>query len=591
MMNESDAQANSDSGAAVTGESFRAPVRVVTAASLFDGHDAAINIMRRLLQTLGAEVIHLGHDRSVEEIVEAAVEEAADAVAISSYQGGHLEFFEFLVQSLAEAGVPHVRVYGGGGGTITPSEIERLHRAGVARIFSPDDGRVMGLEGMIASIVDECLEARAAQESDPVQGLPEIAAQLAKASPRDVAQLIRFFEDHGETHKEDAAKLRAAIAAQARKPAPVIGFTGTGGAGKSSVVDELVMRLRRDAPEMRIGMLLVDPTRRRSGGALLGDRIRMNAIGGDAVFVRSMATRQANRSLSAAVGDGLSVLRSAGFDLIFLETAGIGQSDSEIVDQVDLSLYVMTPDYGAPSQLEKIDMIDFADLVVLNKCDRHGAADSLRDIRKQWRRNHGMPQIADEAVPVFPTVARNWNDTGTENLAKALEVKLVELGLGAHFRSEPEVAAVLGMPESPSLVPGARQRYLAEIAESIRAYRGAVEESAEKAALADGHARVLGSMNQGPGNPLSALPAPNMSGADAGASAASTGAASPVAQALAAGYAEAVAGVDAQLAGQIRDWPKTRAAYAAAEQSYAVRNRSIEVKNHVDSLAGTPIPK
>ncbi len=566
-------------------DAHRAPIRVVTAASLFDGHDAAINIMRRLLQTLGAEVIHLGHDRSVEEIVEAAVEEAADAVAISSYQGGHLEFFEFLVQSLARAGVPHVRVYGGGGGTITPSEIERLHRAGVAHIFSPEDGRVMGLEGMISSIVEECLEARQAQDLDPVLGLAEVAGGLATAEPREIARLISFFEDHGETHKEEAAKLRATISETGTKTATVVGFTGTGGAGKSSVVDELVMRLRRDAPEMRIGMLLVDPTRRRSGGALLGDRIRMNAIGGDGVFVRSMATRRANRSLSAAVGDGLNVLRSASFDLIFLETAGIGQSDSEIVDQVDLSLYVMTPDYGAPSQLEKIDMIDFADLVVLNKCDRQGAADSLRDIRKQWRRNHGMPQIADEAIPVFPTVARNWNDAGTESLAQALESRLVELGLGDLFRTPPTNAGVLGMPDSPSLVPGARQRYLAEIAESVRAYRTGVEASAEHAALADGYARVLGAQNAGPEAPLA--PSASVAMNDAGPASPS----SPVAAALAEGYAAEVAEVDPQLATQIREWPETRARYAAEEQSYAVRDRSIHVTNHVPSLAGTPIPK
>jgi len=388
----------------------RSPIRIVTAASLFDGHDAAINIMRRLLQSRGAEVIHLGHDRSVEEIVEAVIEEAADAVAISSYQGGHMEYFGFLVRRLAEVGVPHVRVYGGGGGTITPDEIAELESAGVARIFSPEDGRKMGLTGMIGSIVDECLEARRAIDADPASGLLDVVARLGDRNPRDVARLISFFENHADSHKEEAIALREAIAARSSAPAPVIGFTGTGGAGKSSVVDELVMRLRRDAPVLRIALLLVDPTRRRSGGALLGDRIRMNAIGGREVFVRSMATRRANLSLAAAVGDALNVLRTAGFDVVFLETAGIGQSDSEIVDQVDRSLYVMTPDYGAPSQLEKIDMIDFADMIVLNKCDRRGALDSLRDIRKQWRRNRGGLTIPDDEVPVFSTVARNWND-------------------------------------------------------------------------------------------------------------------------------------------------------------------------------------
>ena len=274
----------------------RPPIRVVTAASLFDGHDAAINIMRRLLQSLGAEVIHLGHDRGVEELVEAALEEDADAIALSSYQGGHMEYFEFLVQRLAEVGLPHVRVYGGGGGTITPSEIEELHRIGVARIFSPEDGRVLGLEGMIATIVDECLEARIAREGDPASGLNALASRIGDCTRRETGQLITFFENYAEAHKEDAAALRHVISENVRSKAPVIGFTGTGGAGKSSVVDELVMRLRRDAPELRIALLLVDPTRRRSGGALLGDRIRMNAIGGPEIFVRSMATRRSNRS-------------------------------------------------------------------------------------------------------------------------------------------------------------------------------------------------------------------------------------------------------------------------------------------------------
>ncbi|MFP6656359.1 MAG: cobalamin-dependent protein, partial [Myxococcota bacterium] len=322
------------------------PIRVVTAASLFDGHDAAINIMRRILQSLGAEVIHLGHDRGVEEVVEAVLEEGADAVAISSYQGGHLEYFEYLVRRLAEKGLSHVRVYGGGGGTITQDEIQKLHDFGVSRIFSPEDGRKMGLEGMLSLIIEECLEAQRSAERDPAEGLEKTIESLDPSRPGDVSRLISFFEDHAEDHKQAADRLRTALAERAGGLAPVVGFTGTGGAGKSSVVDELVMRIRRDAPELRIALLLVDPTRRRSGGALLGDRIRMNAIGGDQVFVRSMATRRANLSLAAAVRDGLGVLRSAGFDLVLLESAGIGQSDSEIVDLVDFSLYVMTPDYG-----------------------------------------------------------------------------------------------------------------------------------------------------------------------------------------------------------------------------------------------------
>ena len=562
----------------------RPPVRVVTAASLFDGHDAAINIMRRLLQAQGAEVIHLGHDRGVEEIVEAVVEEAAEAVAISSYQGGHIEFFEFLVQRLAEVGVPHVRVYGGGGGTITPAEIRHLHEVGVARIFSPEDGRSLGLEGMIALILEECLEARRAQEADPGAGMIELADRLDAGNALDVARLIGFFENHAETHKAEADRIRAVLSERGTSAAPVIGFTGTGGAGKSSVLDELVLRLRRDAPGLRMALLLVDPTRRRSGGALLGDRIRMNAIRGPEVYVRSMATRRANLSLAAAVADGLRVLRSAGFDLVFLETAGIGQSDSEIVDQVDRSIYVMTPDYGAPTQLEKIDMIDFADLIVLNKCDRRGAADSLRDIRKQWRRNRNRFDLSDEAIPVFPTVARNWNDPGMERLARALEAELEGLGLPPFSSAPPikgtgssEEAALAG---ASSLVPAMRQRYLSEIAESIRNYRGRIEAAANQAALADGFARVLA--NEGIGLPFPTAPLP-LPGADRADGATWT--------VLAEGYSKAVAGIDPALRDQLADWPATRERYAASRQTYRVRDREVVVENRTETLSGTKIPK
>jgi isobutyryl-CoA mutase len=563
----------------------RAPVRVVTAASLFDGHDAAINIMRRLLQSQGAEVIHLGHDRSVEEIVEAAVEESADAIAVSSYQGGHMEFFRYLLERLAQAGVPHVRVYGGGGGTITAAEIAELHQAGVARVFSPEDGRVMGLVGMIGSIVEECLEARAASESDPMAGFAEVAERLPDSDVLGVARLLSFFENHAELRKEEATELRSKIEAAGRKPAPVIGFTGTGGAGKSSVVDELVRRLRRDAPELRIALLLVDPTRRRSGGALLGDRIRMNAIGGDSVFVRSMATRRANLSLAAAVGDGLLVLRSAGFDLVFLETAGIGQSDSEIVDQVDCSLYVMTPEYGAPTQLEKIDMIDYADLIVLNKCDRRGAADALRDIRKQWRRNRDMPTLDDDAVPVFPTVARNWDDPGIDTLARALEGRLGDLGLDAFSQSQSQSQPPprIELFESGSLIPAARQRYLAEISELIRDYHAKVEEWSSQAALADGIARVLETYGAGPGRPMAALPgdvARKESNED-----------QALLESLAGKYAASVESVDPSLKVQLEQWPQVRERYVASGQTYQVRDRTIEVENQTKTLSGTLLPK
>jgi methylmalonyl-CoA mutase len=555
------------------------PIRVVTAASLFDGHDAAINIMRRILQSQGAEVIHLGHDRGVEEVVEAVLEEAADAVAISSYQGGHLEYFEYLVRRLAEKGLSHVRVYGGGGGTITQDEIQKLHGFGVSRIFSPEDGRKMGLEGMLGLIIEECFEAQTSADRNPSEGLETAIESLDPSQPGPIARLISFFEDHAESHKEDADRLRTALADRAGELAPVVGITGTGGAGKSSVVDELVMRIRRDAPDLRIGLLLVDPTRRRSGGALLGDRIRMNAIGGDQVFVRSMATRRANLSLAAAVRDGLAVLRSAGFDLVLLETAGIGQSDSEIVDLVDLSVYVMTPDYGAPSQLEKIDMIDFADMIVLNKFDRRGALDSLRDIRKQWRRNRKAMATPDAEVPVFPTVARNWNDPGTERLAQALVERLIELGLVGFSRCAPteDVGAkevLASYASATTLVPIARQRYLAEIAETNRAYRSLVEASANQAALADGYARVLSNLGEGPESPLSRR------AADSDRSGAS----------LWTGYHAAADAVDPRLARQLEAWPQTRNQYAAKNQSYQVRDRTVEVDNFSPTLSGTSLP-
>ncbi len=560
----------------MTDAASRPPIRVVTAASLFDGHDAAINIMRRLLQGLGAEVIHLGHDRGVDELVEAALEEDADAIALSSYQGGHMEYFRYLVQRLAEVGLPHVRVYGGGGGTITLEEIEALHRIGVARVFSPEDGRILGLEGMISTIVDECLEARASRERAPAEGLDAIAAGLSGAGARDVGRLITFFESYADTHKEDAERLRGLIAGNGGARAPVVGFTGTGGAGKSSVVDELVMRLRRDAPDLAIALLLVDPTRRRSGGALLGDRIRMNAIAGPEVFVRSMATRRAHLSLAAAVGDALAVLRAADFDLVFLETAGIGQSDSEIVDQVDCSLYVMTPDYGAPSQLEKIDMIDYADLIVLNKCDRRGAADSLRDVRKQWRRNRNAMTTPDAEVPVFPTVARNWNDPGTERLARALEARLGSLGIAAfEGRTAPALAGI-EVSEASGLVPASRQRYLAEIAESIRGYRARVEADCAAAARADGYARVLATEGLAPTAPLAPIEAP---------------AEDDVAARLVEGYAAAAAAVDPALAASLAEWPAKRAQYRSERQSYTVRGREIEVENRTATLSGNTIPK
>ena len=555
----------------VAPQAARGPVRVVTAASLFDGHDAAINIMRRLLQAQGAEVIHLGHDRSVDEVVEAAVQEDAHAVAVSSYQGGHMEFFRYLVQRLREVGAGHIRVYGGGGGTITPAEAEALHADGVTRIFGPEDGRRLGLEGMIRQILEE---SAARPEPDPEACL----ARLAPGAPGAVARLVSWLEEHGPAGGTAVARVRDALAGRrARPPAPVVGFTGTGGAGKSSVVDEVVRRLRRDRPALTIGCLLVDPTRRRSGGALLGDRIRMNAIGAPGIYVRSLATRRAHLALSQAVRDALAVLQAADFDLLLVETAGIGQSDSEITELADLSVYVMTPEYGAPSQLEKIDMLELADFVVLNKSDRHGAEDALRDVRKQWRRNHGGAAAADAEIPVFATVASRFQDPGVERfyraLAQRLEPRLGPAPAGAW-------APVEDPPAAP-LVPGARRRYLAEIAETVRAYRARSDAAAERADDAWALARALRALGDEPPAGLARYPE----------AALADGAAPPEVLALRRRYDAALAALAPALREAIARWPETCARYQADEQEYAVRDRTIRVANHVETLAGTKLPR
>jgi len=553
-------------------------VRVVTAASLFDGHDAAINIMRRILQAQGAEVIHLGHDRSVDEIVDAAIQEGAHAIAISSYQGGHIEFFRYAIDRLRERGAGHVRVYGGGGGTILPEEIEALQAYGVARIFSPEDGRELGLEGMIRVIVDEC---RARAIESPQAELE----RLAPNEPLAVTRLMTWLEEAGPEGGAEVEALRSEFAERDAGRSVVIGFTGTGGAGKSSVVDELVRRFRYDFPECTIGLVLVDPTRRRSGGALLGDRIRMNAIHAPGIFARSFATRRAHLALAHAVNDALSVLRAASFDLIFVETAGIGQSDSEIVDAVDLSLYVMTPEYGAASQLEKIDMLDLADFVVLNKCDRQGALDALRDVRKQWKRNRASFAVDDADVPVFATIACCWTDPGTDRLYEALRAELAERA-GARF-AKPSVESAADVEgdrasaderESGSLIPPARRRYLAEIAETVRGYRGESGRQAERAAEADGIARAF----QALGEPL-AEPAQPL--ADA------AGSADETARKLRERYAEALDALDPALRDELAAWPATRARYAAEAQKYRVREQSIAVENHVETLSHTKLPK
>ncbi|NUS38807.1 MAG: methylmalonyl-CoA mutase, partial [Lysobacter sp.] len=456
------------------------PLRFVTAASLFDGHDAAINIMRRLIQGQGAEVIHLGHNRSVEDVVRAALQEDADAIALSSYQGGHVEYFKYMVDMLRERGASHIKVFGGGGGTITPEEIRELQAYGVERIYHPNDGMHMGLVAMIEDVVRRAGEARLAVEKPH---------QVDFSDEIGIGRMLSAIEESALDESE-LAHLRKQWQLAGGKT-PVIGITGTGGAGKSSVTDELLNRFLASFPGMHVAVISVDPTRRRTGGALLGDRIRMNALRSQRVFMRSMATRRQHMATNIVLKDCIAFLKSLGYDLVIVETAGIGQSDSEIVDLVDFPMYVMTSDFGAPSQLEKIDMLDYAELVVLNKFDKRGAEDALRDVRKQWKRNRVAFQTKDEDVPVYPTIASQFNDPGISwmfaNLCRLLREKLQ---LPAE-RWTPHIDTTLKEPRATVLIPGARVRYLAEIAEQGRAINSKIESQAEVADRAQSYWQSL----------------------------------------------------------------------------------------------------
>lgn len=400
-------------------------IRIVTAASLFDGHDAAINIMRRIIQASGAEVIHLGHNRSVQEIVDAAIQEDAQGIAITSYQGGHMEFFKYMYDLLHERGCGHIKIFGGGGGTILPSEIEELHAYGITRIYAPDDGREMGLQGMINDLLEQAdfstselsvdrwkqaIEEAYEGVGRAGSGTAILAKVKQKVSARAIGRLISAVENNPDMVEPIMEAVHDKMEGLVHPP--ILGITGTGGAGKSSLVDELVRRFLREFPEKHIAIVSVDPSKRKTGGALLGDRIRMNAVSHPRVYMRSLATRQSNLALSKHIPEVLSILKAAQFDLIILETSGIGQSDTEIVDYSDLALYVMTPEYGAATQLEKIDMLDYADVIALNKFDKRGALDALRDVKKQYQRNHQMWDADLDGLPIFGTIASQFNDTG-----------------------------------------------------------------------------------------------------------------------------------------------------------------------------------
>ena len=546
------------------------PLRFVTAASLFDGHDAAINIMRRLIQARGAEVVHLGHNRSVDDIVRAAIQEDADGIAISSYQGGHMEFFRYMVDRLRELGAPHIKVFGGGGGTITPEEIEELMDYGVERIYHPHDGMDLGLEAMIDDVIERTRSNRR---------LPQDAVASDGAKTPEIAAMISALEE-GEYDESRLKALRKEWQVQAGN-SPVVGITGTGGAGKSSVTDEILNRFLSSFPDKRIAVLAVDPTRRRTGGALLGDRIRMNSLRSDRIFMRSIATRRQHLATSEMLGDHIAYLKSLGFDMIIVETAGIGQSDSEIVDLVDFSVYVMTSEYGAASQLEKIDMLDFADLVVLNKYDKRGAEDALRDIRKQWKRNHVAFRTADEDVPVYPTIASQFNDPGISYVFAQLCERLIEkAGLNAEDWT-PDIDTSVREPRATAMIPGARIRYLAEIAEQGREINKEAVTQAEAASQLQHLYEALRTLDD-PKLPaeFDRYPAESLTDDD-----------DRGLLVLRQRYQEALDELSSESLELLRSWPARKAGVESEQYSYTVRGREITGNNYRESLSHQKIPK
>jgi methylmalonyl-CoA mutase len=569
-------------------------VRFVTAASLFDGHDASINIMRRILQGMGTEVIHLGHNRSVEEVVTAALQEDVQGIAVSSYQGGHVEFFKYMLDLLRARGGADIKVFGGGGGVIVPAEIEALHAYGVARIFSPEDGQKMGLQGMIGSMVAACdvdLSAGAPVSFDALHD-PDLDRRW-----RALARLITTLENGAADPELREAMHKAADVAKV----PTLGITGTGGAGKSSLTDELVRRLRLDQDDaLSIAVVSIDPSRRKSGGALLGDRIRMNAIGpwrkGPRVYMRSLATREAGSEISQALPDVIAACKVAGFDLVIVETSGIGQGDAAIVPHVDATMYVMTPEYGAASQLEKIDMLDFADFVAINKFDRKGALDALRDVSKQVQRNKQAFQTKPDGMPVFGTMAARFNDDGVTALYQALLPKLRELGLKTGDGSLPFVLTRHSTNQTP-IVPPPRVRYLAEIADTVRGYK---RRAAEQARLARERQQLLATlaMLQAEGAPHP-NPPPHAGEAVAGPDASSHVPAPLAVEAEGGGTlsrirtlaAERDTRLDARSKKLLEMWPQMRRAYSGDEYVVKIRDREIRTKLTHVSLSGSRIRK
>ncbi|MFT6841634.1 MAG: methylmalonyl-CoA mutase [Psychroserpens sp.] len=546
-------------------------VRIVTAAALFDGHDASINIMRRIIQSTGVEVIHLGHDRSVDEVVNTAIQEDVNAICLTSYQGGHNEYFKYMHDLLEERGAGHIKIFGGGGGVILPSEIKELMDYGIERIYSPDDGREMGLQGMINDLVEKADFAI----GDSLNGEMDM---LPKKNSRAIARVISSAENFPEVAKATLDKIHIK---NKDSKTPVLGITGTGGSGKSSLVDELVRRFLVDFPKKTIGIVSVDPSKRKTGGALLGDRIRMNAINSPRVYMRSLATRQSNLALSKYVNEAVEVLKAAEFDLIILETSGIGQSDTEIIEHSNVSLYVMTPEFGAATQLEKIDMLDFADLVAINKFDKRGSLDALRDVKKQYMRNNNLWDVHQDDLPVYGTIASQFNDPGMNTLYKAIMDKLVEktdTDLNSTFQISNE------MSEKIFVIPPARIRYLSEIAESNRAYDKTAKEQVEVAQRLFGIYKTIQSV-------VGNAPELDKSGINDEILKQANADNTDFAKLLIAEFDRVKLNLDPYNWEVITGWDEKVNKYKNPIYTFKVRDKEIKIETHTESLSHSQIPK
>ncbi|HEV3249332.1 MAG TPA: methylmalonyl-CoA mutase family protein, partial [Puia sp.] len=548
-------------------------IRIVTAASLFDGHDAAINIMRRIMQAKGAEIIHLGHNRSVHEIVEAAIEEDVNGIAITSYQGGHLEYFKFMKDLLNENGGGHIKIFGGGGGTILPREAEELQHYGITRIYSPDDGRRMGLEGMIDDVLRLCKQTGASQNSPaPTNGSN---AHFALGEWKDILSISRAIS-RAEANLDYSDLILPALGKRkAVHPVPVLGITGTGGAGKSSVTDEIVRRFLNAYADKTIAVISVDPSKKKTGGALLGDRIRMNSISSPRAYMRSLATRESDRSLSAHAQDAIDICKASGFDLILLESAGVGQSEASIPEYCDVSLYVMTPEYGAATQLEKINMLDYADVIAINKFDKAGSLDALSEVCKQYKRNHGLWTAKEEDLPVVGTIAAQFNDPGINELFLKLMLT-VERKTGMAFGSLPEFREGRKSTERSTstksqIIPPSRVRYLSEISESIREYDELVK---NQASIASKLYQLEGALQT-----IREQLAPS----------------SPNQAELEKALEQSILVLGEQLnpvsRKLIQKWPEKLKAYQADFYQYRIRDKIIRQAMFTTSLSGTRIPK